>query len=116
MTWLAGESLLISGKLAKSRSTSNIALTKPERYSGEVVRLGMIERNPKRLGQYSEALAAQHVGKLCDDLFGKIRLVAESGGQMFKRIILTGVRILLKNLATFTDGTAFRGVTKQRTL
>jgi hypothetical protein len=79
MTWLAGESLLISGKLAKSQSTSNIARTKPVRYSGQVVRLGIIERNPKKLGQYSEALAVLHRGKLCYGLFGKIWLVAESG-------------------------------------
>jgi hypothetical protein len=51
MTWLAGESFLISGKLAKSQLLSNIDRTKPVRDSGQVVRLGIIERNPKRLGQ-----------------------------------------------------------------
>jgi hypothetical protein len=35
---------------------------------------------------------------------------------MLERFILTGVEILLKNLATFTVGTALRGVTKQKTL
>ena len=84
--------------------------------SGQIVRLGIIERNPKQVGQYSEALVALHGGKLWYNQFGKIWLVAESVGQMSKRFILTGVRILLKNLATFTDGTAFRGVTKQKTL
>jgi hypothetical protein len=84
--------------------------------SSQIVPLGIIERNPKQLGQYSEALVALHGGKLWYNLFGKIWLDAESVGQMFKRFILTGVRILLKNLATFTDGTAFRGVTKQKTL
>src|SRR5882762_1135528 len=33
---------------------------------------------------------------------------------MLERFILTGVRVLLKNLATFTDGAALRGVTKQK--
>jgi hypothetical protein len=78
MIWLAGDSFLISGKLAKSQSTLNIAHTKPETDSGQIVPLGKIERNPKQLGQYSEALVALHGGKLCYHLFGKIRLVAES--------------------------------------
>jgi hypothetical protein len=78
MTWLAGESLLISGKLAKSQSTFNIDPTKPVRDSGQVVRLGIIERNPKKLGQYSEALAALH-GQTMRRSVWQERLVVESG-------------------------------------
>jgi hypothetical protein len=63
MTRLAGEMLLNSGKLAKSQSTFNIAPTKPVRDSGQVVRLGIIERNPKTTGQYSEALACPARGQ-----------------------------------------------------
>ena len=80
--------------------------------------LGKIERNLKQLGQFSEALVALHGGILCYDLVGKKRLVAESGwrAKCLERFILTGVPILLKNSATFTDGTAFRGMTKQNTI
>jgi hypothetical protein len=62
-----------AGKLAKLRLNINIARTKPETDSGQIVPLGKIERNPKQLGQYSEALVALHGGKLCYDLFGNIR-------------------------------------------
>jgi hypothetical protein len=62
-----------AGKLAKSQSNHNITRTKPVNDSVQIVPLGIIERNPKQLGQYSEALVALHGGKLCCDLFGKIR-------------------------------------------
>jgi hypothetical protein len=58
MIRLAGYSYLFSGKLAKSRLTLIIAHTKPVRESVQIVRLGIIERNPKQPGQSSEALVA----------------------------------------------------------
>jgi len=99
-------------KLAKSQPTFNITPTKPVTDSIQIVRIGIIERNLKQLSQYSEAIAAR-----TGVTYAAISLARNSqSGRMFERFILTGVPILLKNLATFTDGTAFRGVTKQKTL
>jgi hypothetical protein len=47
----AGDSCFLAGKLAKSQSDRNIANTKPVTESGQIARFGIIERNPKQLGQ-----------------------------------------------------------------
>jgi len=58
MIWLAGYAYLFSGKLAKSRSALIIGHTKPVRESVQIARFGIVERNPKQIGQSSEALVA----------------------------------------------------------
>ena len=103
-------------KLAKSQPTFNITPTKPVTDSIQIVRIGIIERNLKQLSQYSEAIAARTGVNYAAISLARNSLSGNLAGQMFERFILTGVPILLKNLATFTDGTAFRGVTKQKTL